>query len=100
MEVALVLYAFLALALYVLVLRPRQRRLASHRALLESLHPGDEVMTTAGIYGTIHALRDDEVELEVAPAVVLTLARAAIATRTGRLGGDEPAASPPAGVDE
>ncbi len=40
---------------------------------------GDEVVTTGGIFGTIRALDDDAVELEVSPGVVITVARAAIA---------------------
>jgi preprotein translocase subunit YajC len=71
---------------YFLIWRPQQRRVASVRALQGALELGDEVITTSGIYGTITALRDDYVEIEIAPGIVVKLARGAVGTRlTGRL---------------
>jgi preprotein translocase subunit YajC len=66
---------------YFLIWRPQQRRVAAVRALQGALRLGDEVITTSGIYGTITALREDHVELEVAPNVVLKVARGAIGSR-------------------
>jgi preprotein translocase subunit YajC len=66
---------------YLLIWRPQQRRVATMRAVQDALRLGDEVVTTSGIYGTITALRDDYVELEVAPNTVLKVARGAIGTR-------------------
>ncbi len=40
---------------------------------------GDEVITIGGILGTIRELTDEKIELEVAPGVVITVARNAIA---------------------
>ena len=42
---------------------------------------GDEVITAGGIYGTVRALDDDTLEIEVARGIVLTLAGEAIARR-------------------
>ena len=66
---------------YFLIWRPQQRRIAGVRALQSALELGDEVITTGGIYGTITALRDDHVEIEIAPGVVVKLARGAVGTR-------------------
>jgi preprotein translocase subunit YajC len=63
--------------------------MAAHRALVATLRTGDEVITSGGIYGTIQSLDDEAVELEVAPGVVLRVARGAIAQRVGPA--DEPA---------
>ena len=81
MEVALVYFALLALAFFFLIVRPQRRRVTQHRAFVSALELGDDVVTTGGIYGTIRALRGDAVELEVAPGIVLTCARAAVAQR-------------------
>jgi len=81
MEVALVYFALLALAFFFLIVRPQRRRVTQHRAFVSALELGDDVVTTGGIYGTIRALRGDAVELEVAPGIVLTVARAAVAQR-------------------
>jgi preprotein translocase subunit YajC len=66
---------------YVLIWRPQQRRVASMRALQGSLELGDEIITTAGIYGTITALRDDYIEVQIAPNTNIRVARGAIGQR-------------------
>jgi preprotein translocase subunit YajC len=66
---------------YLLIFRPQKRRVAAIRALQGALELGDEVVTTSGIYGTITALRDEYLELEIAPGVVVKVARGAIGTR-------------------
>jgi preprotein translocase subunit YajC len=81
MEVALVYFALLALAFFFLIVRPQRRRVTQHRAFVSALELGDDVVTTGGIYGTVRALRGEAVELEVAPGIVITLARAAVAQR-------------------
>jgi preprotein translocase subunit YajC len=45
------------------------------------LEEGDEVMTTSGIIGTITAIDDEVLHLEVSPGVRLRIVRAAIARR-------------------
>lgn len=66
---------------YLLIWRPQQRRMSNMRALQSALELGDEVITTSGVYGTITALRDDHIELEIAPNVIVKVARGAIGTR-------------------
>lgn len=71
------LIAMLALAWAFLVL-PQQRRVKAHREFAASLAVGDEVVTSAGVYGTVTALEDDVVRLRIAPEVEVTIARLAI----------------------
>lgn len=78
---AVVWLAGMAIVFYLLIWRPQQRRIAAVRAVQQALELGDEVITTSGIYGTITALRDEYVELEIAPNVVVKLARGAIGSR-------------------
>jgi preprotein translocase subunit YajC len=72
-----------AAAFYFLLWRPQQRRMASVRALQGTLNENDEVMTTSGMYGRIKRLGDDDVDLEIAPGVIIRFARGAIAQRVG-----------------
>jgi preprotein translocase subunit YajC len=81
MEIALVYFALLALAFFFLIVRPQRRRVTQHRAFVSALELGDDVVTTGGIYGRVRALRAEAVELEVAPGIVMTFARAAVAQR-------------------
>ena len=69
------------LALWAIVILPQQRRMKAHRALVSVLEVGEEVMTTSGIIGTITAIDDEVLHLEVAPGVTLRIVRAAIAQR-------------------
>jgi preprotein translocase subunit YajC len=71
----------LLLAMYFLVIRPQQQRIRAQQAVVASLEEGDEVISSAGIYGRITSLGDDIVTLEVADGVELRLARGAIARR-------------------
>ena len=71
----------LVLAFAVLIVLPaRQRKKVQEqqRAMQESLTPGTPVMTTAGLHGTVAALGEGTVDLEIAPGVVVTFARPAI----------------------
>jgi preprotein translocase subunit YajC len=69
--------------LYFVVLRPQKRRQTQARDMLSGLKPGDEVVTAAGIYGTIVELvDDDDVLVEIAPSVRVRVARRAIGAVT------------------
>ena len=74
------------LIFYFLLIRPQQKRAKEHRAFLESLKRGDEVVTTGGLIGKITGLTDDVVTLEVADNVRVKVARNAIAGRPGQSG--------------
>jgi preprotein translocase subunit YajC len=67
--------------MWALVILPEQRRRKEHIAVVARLQVGDEVMTTAGLYGTIADLDDEVVSLEVAPGTVLRVARGAVGRR-------------------
>lgn len=81
MTVAILYFVVLAAAFFLLIVRPQRRRAAAHQALVKALEPGDDVITTGGIFGVIRAVDDETVDLEVAPGTVLHLARASIAQR-------------------
>jgi preprotein translocase subunit YajC len=68
-------------AIYLLLWRPQQRRIAAVRRLQSEIQAGDEVLTTSGIYGRITRLGDADAELEIAPGTVIHVARGAIGQR-------------------
>jgi preprotein translocase subunit YajC len=59
----------LAAVFYFLIVRPAKRRQAEQRATVSQLEPGRQVMTTGGLFGTVTAIIDDRVEIEIAPGV-------------------------------
>jgi len=79
MTVAIIYFVVLIALFFVLIVRPQRRRAAAQRAFVSSLSVGDEVFTNGGILGTIRELDDEMVGLEVAPGIVLKVARVAIA---------------------
>jgi preprotein translocase subunit YajC len=75
-----IVYLVVLVALFfVLIVRPQRRQAAAHRALVKSIEVGNEVITSGGIFGTVRAVDDDVLEVEVASGVVVKVARAAIA---------------------
>jgi len=68
-------------AIYFLLWRPQQRRIAAVRLLQSQIQAGDEVLTTSGIYGRITRLGEADAELEIAPSTVIHIARGAIGQR-------------------
>src|SRR6478672_1313502 len=81
MPVFLVYFALLAVAFFFLIVRPQRRQLAARRALIQAVDIGDEIITAGGIYGVVLSIEDDTMQLEVAPGVVLRVAREAVARR-------------------
>jgi preprotein translocase subunit YajC len=80
--------AFLPLLLmgvvfYFLLIRPQNQRRRAQTQMQSDVEVGDEIVTTAGIYGTITEIDDDYgiVTVEVAPNTDIRMARAAIAQR-------------------
>ncbi|CRK52998.1 conserved hypothetical protein [Rhodococcus sp. RD6.2] len=75
------LFPLLILALLVpmfLGIRRQKKEMAKTAELQDSLSVGDRVMTTAGLYGTVAALGESTVDLEIAPGVVSTWSRMVI----------------------
>ncbi len=67
--------------MWLLLIRPQQRRMRQHQALVASLEPGDEVVTTGGIIGTVVAVEGDRLLVSVAPGVEVRVLRAAVGQR-------------------
>ena len=65
---------------YFLLIRPQQRQRKEQAARIASLKNGDKVITTAGLYGIVHSVRDTTVMVKVAEGTNLEFDKAAIAS--------------------
>ncbi len=65
-------------AFFLFVIRPQRQRQRAFLQVQGSLVEGQEIVTTAGLYGTVAEVGTDFVLLEVAPGVRVKLARAAV----------------------
>jgi preprotein translocase subunit YajC len=65
---------------YFLLIRPQQKKMKDHRAMLQALKRNDKVVTGGGIVGTITKVRDDsdEIEVEIAAGVRILVLRGTI----------------------
>ncbi|KAA1424129.1 preprotein translocase subunit YajC [Nocardioides antri] len=70
----------IAVVFWLLLIRPAQRRQKEVAAVQASLAPGETVVLTSGIVGTVTETADAHLMLEIAPGVVIKVARGAVAT--------------------
>jgi preprotein translocase subunit YajC len=76
---------------YFLLIRPQQKQAKQHQAFLNDLKKGNKVVTKGGIHGTITALTDTIVTLEIAKDVAIKVSRDAIGGALGKGGEQAPA---------
>ena len=77
--VELLPFAAIAAAFWLLIIRPSSARRKAQAALVASLAPGQRVMTTAGVFGTVVSIDAERVSVEISPGVVIEMLAAAIA---------------------
>ncbi|HEX2082795.1 MAG TPA: preprotein translocase subunit YajC [Xanthomonadaceae bacterium] len=65
--------------MYFLMIRPQMKRSKEHRAMLEKLSVGDEVITNGGIAGTVRSIGESFIHVEVANGVELRVQKGAVA---------------------
>tara|TARA_A100001234_G_C12635896_1_gene390054 strand:- start:2641 stop:2928 length:288 start_codon:yes stop_codon:yes gene_type:complete len=62
---------------YFFLIRPQQKKVKEHKAMVEGLKRGDKVITSGGITGTIERIIDNEkVEVEIADNVKVEIVKA------------------------
>lgn len=69
--------------LYIVMIRPQQKRQKQWQSMLSSIKTGDRVTTAGGIRGTIMSIKDDVIIIKVAPdGIKMEVAKSAIASVT------------------
>ena len=64
---------------YFFLIRPQQKRVKDHKAMVESLKRGDEIITSGGIIGTIdRVMEDDRIEVMIGDNVKVQIIRSTI----------------------
>lgn len=58
---------------------PQQRRQKRHMQMVESLKPGDRIITSGGIFGTVMGVYPDRIELKIAANVKIDITKNAVA---------------------
>jgi len=76
----LIIIVVLFAAMWLFLIRPQRRRQVEQARLQDSIASGDEILTAGGVYGTVSAIEEDVVKMEIAPGTVIKLDRRAVAT--------------------
>jgi preprotein translocase subunit YajC len=78
----LIMMGLMIVMFYFLLIRPQQRQRKEQAARIAALQSGDKVVTTAGIHGIVHNVREQTVVLKVAEGTMIEFDKAAVATVT------------------
>jgi preprotein translocase subunit YajC len=65
--------------LYFIMIRPQMKKQKEHRAMVEALAKGDEVVTVGGMLGRVSSVGDNQLGLEIASGVEVQIQRHAVA---------------------
>ncbi len=88
---------------YFLLIRPQQKKMKQHKAMLGAVRRGDRVVTGGGIIGTVTKVVDDnEVTVEIASGVKVRVQRSLISTvlaKTEPVNDDKKGGKSPSGGD-
>lgn len=73
----------IGLLFFLMIVRPQKRNVARHQQLIAALKPGDEVITSGGIYGQIISIdtQEQSVMLKIATGVEVKMAMRALAMK-------------------
>jgi len=67
---------------YFLLIRPQQKQRKEQQARINALQSGDKVITSAGIHGIVHNIKDKTVVIKVAEGTMIEFDKMAIASVT------------------
>jgi preprotein translocase subunit YajC len=70
--------AVLAVLFWFLIIRPQRRRAQLQNRLVDTLERGQDVVTAGGLYGRIKDVGDEDVQLEIAPEIVVRVDKRAV----------------------
>jgi preprotein translocase subunit YajC len=76
----LIIIVALFAAMWLFLIRPQRRRQVEQTQMQDAVATGDEILTAGGVYGTVRAIEDEVVQLEIAPGTMVRLDRRAVAT--------------------
>lgn len=79
MLMSLLPFALIFVIMYFLILRPQQKRVKQHQALIKAVRRGDTVITNGGLIGKVtKVIDDDQIEVEIGDGVRIRQVRSMI----------------------
>jgi preprotein translocase subunit YajC len=78
-QTSLIFIILIFALMWLLFIRPQRRKQQAQRDMLSNVAPGDEIVTAGGLYGTVRAVDDEALMLEIAPGTEVRVAKRAVA---------------------
>lgn len=73
-----VLFGGIILIFYFMMIRPQQKRMKAHKAMVDGIKPGDRVVTSSGMHGTVLSVQETTVKVTVADNMHIVFDKSAI----------------------
>jgi preprotein translocase subunit YajC len=74
----LIPFILVFLIFYLLIIMPSRKRQKKHQSMVEQLKPGDKIITSGGIHGTVMGVQKDKIELKIATNVKIDITKSAV----------------------
>jgi len=75
---ALVPFILVFVIFYLLIILPSRKKQKKHQQLVNNLKPGDRIITSGGIYGTVMGVQPDRIELKISANVKIDITKSAV----------------------
>lgn len=79
-------FGLMFVVIYFLIIRPQQKKMKQHQALLEQVKHGDEIVTNAGIFGKVTGVTDKVLTVEIADGVRVKMLKSQVASVNPNIG--------------
>lgn len=70
--------------MYFLMIRPQQKRMKEHRAMIDAIARGDQIVTSGGVIGKVTKVEENELQVEIADGVRIKILRATVSEVRGK----------------
>lgn len=79
--ISIIPFILIFVIMYFLLIRPQQKKLKEHQAMVSNLRRGDQIVTQGGVIGKITKVKEDgEIEVEIAEGVKVRVIKSTITT--------------------
>lgn len=76
---ALLPFILVFVIFYLLIIMPSRKKQKKHQEMVSALKPGDKIVTSGGIYGTVMGVLEDRIEVKISANVKIDITKNAVA---------------------
>lgn len=76
---ALIPFILVFVIFYLLIIMPSRKKQKRHQEMVGQLKPGDKIVTSGGIYGTVMGTQKDRIEVKISANVKIDITKNAVA---------------------